>query len=68
MMGDDRDERDDVIQALLGQVEQLTMHLERKEARNGSISSCGYSSDEINNVNPFARQQVRENTLMEMIL
>ncbi|CAB4281815.1 unnamed protein product [Prunus armeniaca] len=50
-MGDHdfRDERDEEIQALRRQVEQLTLHLKRQEARS---ESGGSSSDE-GEVNPF---------------
>ncbi|XP_077249180.1 uncharacterized protein LOC143888627 [Tasmannia lanceolata] len=60
-MEDLRDERDDELQALRRQVEQLTMRLERQEAHSErGRSSRGGSSDE-SDVNPFAntREEAR---------
>ena len=58
-MGDHefRDERDEEIQALRRQVEQLTLRLERQEARSErGGSSRGSSSDE-SEVNPFGHHR-----------
>lgn len=51
------DERDAEIQALRRQVEELTLRLERQEARSGQGSSHGYSSDDSELTNPFAERQ-----------
>ncbi|KAK0592440.1 hypothetical protein LWI29_019234 [Acer saccharum] len=52
-----RDDRDEEIQALRRQVEQLTLRLERQEARSEhGLSSRGSSSDEFD-VNPFGRRK-----------
>ena len=64
-----RDDRDEEIQVLWRQVEELTMRFERREARSGwSSSSHGYGSDESEDVNPFVNQQVRGETIMERFL
>lgn len=58
-MEDFGDECDDEIQALWRQVEELTMHLEHREATSERSSSHNNSSDDSKHVNPFASRQTR---------
>ena len=51
MMGDARDKE---LQALWRQVEELTLRLDRREARSDHGQSHGYSRDEFD-VNPFVK-------------
>ena len=67
MMGNGRDEWADEIQALQRQVEQLTVCLERQEAQSERSLNHACPGDEIDNVNPFNRQRVRDNTFMKRI-
>ena len=64
-----RDDRDEEIQVLWRQVEELTMRFDCREASSEqSSSSHGYGSDESEDVSLFGNQQVRGETVMERFL
>ncbi|CAL9127455.1 unnamed protein product [Musa acuminata var. zebrina] len=65
IMQPDRDERDEKIEALRRQIEELTMNLECQETHGSRGSSYGYASDGFKDINSLASKEIVGDSSME---